>query len=733
MVICLRLEIDDAFESDLETLKYIVYEASFNETKAILPSNTNNTEIPAVKTASTGQREARELFVETYVFDDKLTLPNHRSLSSNVMSDAIEMTYLDLSKRRQQQHEQDMNTSNTNEPDAIPKSSITDESQKHITTQPTFPDISDLPETKVTNKTKKNRKVSTTTNDTNRSIEISTHISTTPDSQIPFYCGNHLVDITRGILHLYKDNKALGTNNEPKRCEMLAMLAIPADVACRELIAFIYPAYDGIEYLRIIRDPTPNQYMCLIKFKAQKQADEFYDYYNNRQFNSIEKGVCHLAFVTKVDITSTAKEGSCPIPGLTELPPCYICLERMDESLAGVLTILCNHSFHGDCLVKWGDSCCPVCRYVQTPEVIDGQSCFECGSQEDLWICLICGHVGCSRFKQGHAFGHFELTQHTYTMDLKRQHVWDYVGDNYVHRLIQNKSDGKLVELRGEGVNTYDIDDYTESTSKTDTTQEKIDSIELEYTYLLTSQLESQRRFFEDKLQFVEDATHGKIEELEQSNKLLKEHAQQLQTTLDVIAKDKQQQDKRSSTKITKLQHDFDEERLMNQQLRQNQNYFQTEMQKLKEDFDTAMKTKNQEIDELKDQLRDLMFFIDGQQKLKEIKDLSVDELESSEVTINSPTTTSASSTSTTNSDKANEQYDETTCHVEKYDNDQRDYSSRHGQASLLATSLGPHNYLSSSQFDSLLTTPPAQNNYSSSGHGQLDYSRFQRAPLIMK
>ena len=45
-------------------------------------------------------------------------------------------------------------------------------------------------------------------------------------------------------------------------------------------------------------------------------------------------------------------------------------------------------------------------------------------------------------------------------MDLKRQHVWDYVGDNYVHRLIQNKSDGKLVELRGEGVNNYEIVSY---------------------------------------------------------------------------------------------------------------------------------------------------------------------------------------------------------------------------------------------------------------------------------
>jgi len=63
---------------------------------------------------------------------------------------------------------------------------------------------------------------------------------------------------------------------------------------------------------------------------------------------------------------------------------------------------------------------------------------------------------------------------------------------------------------------------------------------------------------------------------------------------LDIITKDKLQQEKRSLTKITKLQHDFDEERLMNEQLRQNQNYFQTEMQKLKEDFDNAMKTKNQ-------------------------------------------------------------------------------------------------------------------------------------------
>jgi hypothetical protein len=106
--------------------------------------------------------------------------------------------------------------------------------------------------------------------------------------------------------------------------------------------------------------------------------------------------------------------------------------------------------------------------------------------------------------------------------------------------------------------------------------------------------LESQRRFFEEKLQFVEDVTHEKLEELERSNKLLKEHAQQLQTTLESMTKDKQQQEKRSSTKIIKLQHDFDEERLMNEQLRQNQTYFQDEVQKLKEEFDASNKTKTQ-------------------------------------------------------------------------------------------------------------------------------------------
>ena len=44
-----------------------------------------------------------------------------------------------------------------------------------------------------------------------------------------------------------------------------------------------------------------------------------------------------------------------PTPALRELPTCPVCLERMDASVTGLLTILCQHTFHCQCLTKWGD------------------------------------------------------------------------------------------------------------------------------------------------------------------------------------------------------------------------------------------------------------------------------------------------------------------------------------------------------------------------------------------
>lgn len=121
---------------------------------------------------------------------------------------------------------------------------------------------------------------------------------------------------------------------------------------------------------------------------------------------------------------------------------------------------------------------------------------FVTGASSDaLWICLICGHVGCSRYHQGHAFEHYRDTHHCYAMQLGNNRVWDYVGDNFVHRLLQDK-DGKMVEGSREGAK-----------SEGAAVDEKVDSVQLEFTYLLTSQLETQREYFEEKINRLEQRT----------------------------------------------------------------------------------------------------------------------------------------------------------------------------------------------------------------------------------
>ena len=39
----------------------------------------------------------------------------------------------------------------------------------------------------------------------------------------------------------------------------------------------------------------------------------------------------------------------------------------------------------------------------------------------DLWICLICGHVGCGRYRGLHAAAHWQESGHGYALELETQ------------------------------------------------------------------------------------------------------------------------------------------------------------------------------------------------------------------------------------------------------------------------------------------------------------------------
>ncbi|WAR01415.1 BRAP-like protein [Mya arenaria] len=383
-------------------------------------------------------------------------------------------------------------------------------------------------------------------------------------ASLHFYSGNPGVEKLKGILHIYKDNHMTSLSEDTARSELICMLAVPAKYTIHDLLKFNAPFLKGIEYMRIIRDGAPNQYMVL------SLADEYYSTYNNVTFNSIEADICHLVYV--------GQNACMPIPGMTELPNCPVCLERMDESVDGILTILCNHAFHMHCLSQWFDTSCPVCRYSQTPEEVDENRCMK----------------------------HFQETQHTYAMELGNNKVWDYIGDNYVHRLVQNKSDGKLVQV-DEGGNPY--------------------------TYLLTNQLDSQRLYFEEKMGDVESAMFEKVHLLEEENMSLAEQCSKLHMNLECAIKDKHMSEKKCTqlqTRLKKVFHDLQEEREINKSLQRNQDEWKQRV--------TTLECEMKKFTDAKDKLRDVMFYVEAQGKLQHAEGVSQEEISESHVILGGAT-----------------------------------------------------------------------------------------------
>ena len=314
-----------------------------------------------------------------------------------------------------------------------------------------------------------------------------------------------------------------------------------------------------------------------------------------------------------------------PTPSLVELPTCPVCLERMDES-TGLLTIHCQHVFHCNCLTKWRGSGCPVCRYTQADlnkrtqdaeEDAALNECSVCRSDVNLWVCLICGNVGCGRYDAAHAHLHYKQTSHCFSMDLLTQRVWDYESDGYVHRIMQSKSDGKLVELPSASGNYDHSSTYDDSVPR-----EKLDNMSMEYTHLITSQLDSQRTYFEDKLERAADkasrASKDAAAAAEAAEKavaalsdLQLSHDNLTKHTLPLIEKERDRALRRAEKfegMARKLEKEWREEKAMSTNLLERVETLDKEMEELK-----AVN------EDLKEQNRDMTFFISGQAKLKDL------------------------------------------------------------------------------------------------------------------
>ncbi len=200
---------------------------------------------------------------------------------------------------------------------------------------------------------------------------------------------------------------------------------------------------------------------------------------------------------------------------------------------------------------------------------------------------------------------------HLYALELETQRVWDYAGDGYVHRLIQNKADGKLVELPSASTMTTSTptpdDGRNLGPSPSDAlTAEKIEAIGIEYSYLLTSQLDSQRAFFEEEKRAWTRSLQAE-----------RDIQTDLRAQLEAMERDKVRSEERL-TRNTEMAKKFEtqlrQERALSDGMRRN-------MESMKSKIDAAESDRKElqaKVTDLEEQLRDVMFFLQARDKIEQ-------------------------------------------------------------------------------------------------------------------
>lgn len=418
--------------------------------------------------------------------------------------------------------------------------------------------------------------------------------------------------------------------------------------------------------------PAPgSSYSVILRFVDQESADAFALNYHDRKFNAFCEDTCRVLFVRRVELTAgvAVAEKTSAAPelddesSLTELPSCPVCLDRLDNEASGVVTTVCSHAFHASCISNWEDNSCPVCRYTQSPDeatACQRPGCGETSESASLWACLICGHVGCGRYDGKHSLEHWRDSGHCYAMELRTQRVWDYVRDGFVHRLIQSKTG--LVELtrrrrgdandaslaatsasfsgaslsasvskRREGVGPrspgsldhglgaeYDDEYPMDPGLEEALVSSKLDAIHAEYSALLASQLDSQRRYFEGLVAAAAAEKEGALSAAaaaERQAEVIAGAVRDAREARQELKATRAERDvQRSAVEALEKENAF--LRSVNDALTLNQSSLQREKDEAAEGSSSSAREKDERIRDLEEQVRDLMVFLDAREKV---------------------------------------------------------------------------------------------------------------------
>jgi BRCA1-associated protein len=245
-------------------------------------------------------------------------------------------------------------------------------------------------------------------------------------------------------------------------------------------------------------------------------------------------------------------------------------------------------------------------------------------------------------------------------MELRTQRVWDYVRDGFVHRLIQSKTG--LVELtrrrRGDATDAslaatsasfsgaslsasvskrrdggagptpgsldhglgaeYDDEYPMDPGLEEALVSSKLDAIHAEYSALLASQLDSQRRYFEGLVAAAAAEKEGALSAAAAAEKQAEviagavRDAREARQELKATRAERDVQ--RSAVEALEKENAF--LRSVNDALTLNQSSLQREKDEAAEGSSSSAREKDERIRDLEEQVRDLMVFLDAREKV---------------------------------------------------------------------------------------------------------------------
>ncbi|KAK4374543.1 hypothetical protein RND71_005220 [Anisodus tanguticus] len=411
----------------------------------------------------------------------------------------------------------------------------------------------------------------------------------------------------RGIAHLFRHLPSSTSTTTISRTTTVFIVSVPNYISPDDFVLFCGSHLADFSHVMFLKnDGIEHSYSVLINLVNQLAADGFYCSFNGKRFKPTEAEVCHIYFIKAVEYAESAYIASTPPDGYTELPTCPVCLERLDQDTSGIQSTLCDHSFQCSCVSKWTylacqlmSECLQVCRLCQQQD--ERPTCSECGTVKNLCVCLICGFVGCGRYEKRHAIKHWTDAVHHYSLELETQQIWDYVGDKYVHRLNQSKGDSKLVTVNSR-CTTADGECTTCGHEEEDSSlsgalfSSKVDSIVNEYNDLLASQLETQRQHYESLLAETKSGKESSISRAVE--KAVFSKMNDLQAKIEMYTEETKSVAER------------------NQVLLKNQELLQTKYRETEERERLLLKSRDEKILDLEEQIRDLNIYVEAQRKL---------------------------------------------------------------------------------------------------------------------